>query len=668
MPIKEPGDSPRINKSEIWAVVFIGISIFLLVSIISFNPRDFPLVQYPPQTPPKNYAGNIGVYVSGTLIFLFGLGSYILIGILGAWGWNKFKEKAITRSNMAGFSILLLVSCTLLDFIKIRWDVLFQGPGGLIGHFLADLTSRYLGTPGGFIILGIFFLLSVLLTTDISLKSFAARKKSRAGAKEAVPVHTDGAAAARPAPPPEIPKKTEPKQPGTIPVIFGQPAKTKKPVQPKFEFMDDLYEPPPLNLLAEPEAGSDVPGEELQESARVLVETLNSFGVAAKVTQISRGPVITRFEVQPASGVKVSSITNLSNDLALSLAVPSVRLEAPIPGKSVVGIEVPNKVSDVVYLRSVIEHESYTQTKSPLIFCLGKSVEGTPMAADLEDMPHVLVAGATGSGKSVFVYSLILSLLYRNGPADLRFVMVDPKRVELSAFEGIPHLMLPVIKDTKEAGSAMKWVVKEMESRYDAFLEKGVHNIKEFNQSKPALPYLVVIIDELADLMIVAPLEIEDRLCRLAQMGRAVGIHLVLATQRPSVDIITGLIKANFPTRVSFAVSTSVDSRTILDVSGAEKLLGKGDMLFSQNGSAKPVRIQGVFASRQEVNKVVSYLKSKYGGAGSAIKGVLEEMPEEEEGGGESDQLFEEAVKTVIRHRQASTSLLTPLLPSACSP
>jgi len=661
--MKEDGEQVKIGSNEIWAVAIMGIAVFLLVSAITFNPANFPLAEYykgQSRTADRNYVGIVGTYASGTLILLFGLGTYILVGILGTLGWHKFKEKKIKRAHIIGFMILLVVSCTFLDNIRAMWYILFMGWGGITGGFLNDLVSAYLGKVGSFIVLGILLLVSILLVTEVSLKTImSGRKKAKFPVITAGNIAADQTKLLKPASQTATEKAGKSAlKPEEVPVIVGPVEKRKKPVHARFEFMDELYEPPPVNLLVEPKASIGVAEEALHESARILEETLNNFGVIAKVTQISKGPVITRFELQPAPGVKVSSITNLSNDLALSLAVPSVRLEAPVPGKAVVGIEIPNKNPEIVLIRSVLEHETYGQAKSPLIFCLGKNVEGTPLVADLEDMPHLLVAGATGSGKSVFIYSLITSFLYRNGPADLRFVMIDPKMVELSAFEGIPHLILPVIKDSREAGSAMKWVVNEMETRYDSFLHKGVHSLKDYNQTKPRLPYLVVIIDELADLMIVAPLEVEDRLCRLAQMGRAVGIHLVLATQRPSVDIITGLIKANFPSRISFAVSSLVDSRTILDISGAEKLLGKGDMLFSQTGSVKPQRIQGVYVSRQEVNKIVGYLKDKYGTPELTVREVFEEAKEEMAEDDDDDLLFNEAIKVVIRHKQASTSLL----------
>ncbi|OIN98599.1 hypothetical protein AUJ66_00740 [Candidatus Desantisbacteria bacterium CG1_02_38_46] len=628
------GDTSKGKWREIWTIIFFAISFFLLVSLISFDIRDCPWMYYPPQVPLKNWTGAFGAYTSGGLIYLFGLGSYILVAIFGTLGWNIFKEKKITRSNATGIVLLLLVSCAFMDILPFNLlDKLGNYNGGLFGHFFTYFLDRYFGKLGSYIIIGTLFVLSLLLSTEFSFTNLKREKKKE-----------------------EMKGILDEKEifPRVGPVIIGAKER-KKPVQPHFDFINELYEPPPLDLLTEPVGPEEVPKEQLLEDARILEETLSNFGVSVKITQISRGPVITRFEIQPAAGVRVSSIMNLSNDLALGLAVPSVRIEIPVPGKAVMGIEVPNKTPNIVYLREMLESEPFRQSKKPLTFSLGKDIGGNPIVSDLEGMPHLLIAGATGSGKSAFIHSLILSFLFRNGPSDINFILIDPKMVELIVFEGIPHLVLPVMKEAKKSGFAMKWLIKEMEDRYQSFLGKGVHTIRDYNQTTPKLPYLVVIIDELADLMLLSPLEIEDKLCRLAQMGRAVGIHLVLATQRPSVDIITGLIKANFPSRISFAVSTQVDSRTILDFAGAEKLLGKGDMLFSQIGALKPVRLQGAFAFHQEVKKVVAYLKDKYGSSeyDNEILEIEKEVPIEGE-----DELFKEAVQLVIRHRQASTSLL----------
>ena len=628
---------------EILTTTLFAISFFLLVSLISFDVRDCPWMYYPTQVPIRNWTGIFGAYAGGTLIYLFGLGSYILVAILGTWGWSVFKERKIARANAIGMVLLLLVSCAFMDVLPFNLlDKLGIYNGGLFGRFFTDRLEQYFGKFGGYIILTTLFIFSLLLNTEIFLGDIKKeRRKERIN--EVLPITQEGMREAR--------SDIGPAEP----IIVGTRG-TRKPVQPHFDFINELYEPPPLDLLTEPLGSKDIPKEKLLEDARTLEETLSNFGVFVKVTQISRGPVITRFEIQPAAGVRVSSIMNLSNDLALGLAVPSVRIEAPVPGKAVMGIEIPNKDPDIVCLREMFESEPYRQSKKLLTFCLGKDIGGTPIVSDLEGMPHLLIAGATGSGKSVFIHSLILSFIYRNGPSDINFVLIDPKMVELVAFEGIPHLSLPVMKEAKGSGFAMKWLIKEMEDRYQSFLEKGVHTIKDYNQTTPKFPYLVVIIDEMADLMLVSPLEIEDKLCRLAQMGRAVGIHLVLATQRPSVDIITGLIKANFPSRVSFAVSTQVDSRTILDFAGAEKLVGKGDMLFSQIGALKPVRLQSPFISHQEVKKVVSYLRDKYGSPEYEYSD--ETLEAEEESAEGEDELFKEAVKVIITHRQASTSLL----------
>ncbi len=378
----------------------------------------------------------------------------------------------------------------------------------------------------------------------------------------------------------------------------------KKPIN-KFVF-------PPLELLNNQVSNKSVGDKkELISSAKVLEETLDSFGVEAKVVQVSRGPVITRYELQPNPGVKVSKIVNLSDDIALNLAASAVRIEAPIPGKAAVGIEIPNKDASPVFLREVLESKEFINSKSPLSFALGKDVAGNSIIADLSKMPHLLIAGATGSGKSVCVNSLIASILYKASPEDVRLVMIDPKVVELSTYNGIPHLLIPVVTDSRKAAGALGWAVQEMTNRYKLFADNNVRNIESYNDlmekttPENKLPKIIIIIDELADLMMVAPNDVEDCICRLAQMARAAGMHLVVATQRPSVDVITGVIKANIPSRISFAVSSQVDSRTILDMAGAEKLLGKGDMLYYPIGESKPIRVQGSFVSEEEEEKVL---------------------------------------------------------------
>lgn len=403
--------------------------------------------------------------------------------------------------------------------------------------------------------------------------------------------------------------------------------------------------------------------KDLADNVKVLEDTLGSFGVKIKVTQVTQGPAITRYEAQPAPGVKVSKITNLADDIALSLASADVRIEAPIPGKSVVGIEVPNKEISMVHFREVLETQEYQGTTSKLALCLGKDITGTPVIADLTKMPHLLIAGATGSGKSVCINTLIHSILFNARPDEVKFLLVDPKMVELANYNGIPHLIAPVVTDSRKAAGALKWIVTEMETRYELFAAAGVRDIVRYNflrsqdntDEHPPLPYVVVIIDELADLMMVAPGEVEDAICRLAQMARAAGIHLIVATQRPSVDVITGLIKANIPSRIAFAVSSQTDSRTILDMNGAEKLLGRGDMLYYPMGSSKPLRVQGCYLGDKEVENVVSFLQNQAKPEYQDIPNLdISDVKKEEM----EDELFYQAAQIFIEGGTASVSLL----------
>lgn len=404
--------------------------------------------------------------------------------------------------------------------------------------------------------------------------------------------------------------------------------------------------------------------KDLADNVKILEDTLESFGVKIKVTHVTQGPAITRYEAQPAPGVKVSKITNLADDIALSLAATDVRIEAPVPGKSVVGIEVPNKEIATVHFREVLETPEFQNSLSKLTVVLGKDITGSPIVADLTKMPHLLIAGATGSGKSVCVNTLINSILYKARPDEVKFLLVDPKMVELTNYNGIPHLIAPVVTDPKKAAGALKWIVTEMETRYELFAAAGVRDVVRYNylrtQEKkddaPPLPYVVVIIDELADLMMVAPGDVEDSICRLAQMARAAGIHLLIATQRPSVDVITGLIKANVPSRIAFAVSSQIDSRTILDMNGAEKLLGRGDMLYYPMGASKPIRVQGCFLADKEVENVVRFLQNQ-------AKPEYQEIPNIELGADKpaedtGDELFHQAALLFIEAGNASVSLL----------
>ena len=436
---------------------------------------------------------------------------------------------------------------------------------------------------------------------------------------------------------------------------------------------DEHYEYPPIELLSKGNKKALKGGAKaLTDVATKLQKTLYSFGVQAKVENVSVGPAITRYELKPAEGVRVSKIANLADDIALNLAAETIRIEAPIPGKQAVGIEVPNTEKETVHFRDIVESDEFQDHKSKLSVALGKDVAGNMAIADIAKMPHALIAGATGSGKSVCINTIITSIIYKAKPSEVKFVMVDPKVVELSVYNGIPHLLIPVVTDPKKAAGALAWAVQEMDNRYNVFAQKGVRDLKGYNalvekeEGTGKLPQIVIIIDELADLMMVAAKEVEDSICRLAQKARAAGMHLIIATQRPSVDVITGIIKANIPSRIAFAVSSQVDSRTILDQIGAEKLLGKGDMLFYPSGSPKPSRVQGAFVSDEEVEKIVSFVKSN--GEATYSEDILEsiensnktdkELAEEVDGDDDTDPFLMEAIEVVVETGQASTSFI----------
>ena len=434
---------------------------------------------------------------------------------------------------------------------------------------------------------------------------------------------------------------------------------------------DEHYEYPPVNLLTKGDKKTTKAGAKaLTDTATKLQKTLYSFGVSAKVENVSVGPAITRYELRPAEGVRVSKIANLADDIALNLAAETIRIEAPIPGKQAVGIEVPNKEKEMVHLREVIESPEFENNKSKLSVALGKDVAGQNIIADIAKMPHVLIAGSTGSGKSVCINTIITSFIYNAKPSEVKLVMVDPKVVELSVYNGIPHLLIPVVTDPKKAAGALAWAVQEMDNRYKLFAEKGVRDLKGYNKALEKeeldgkLPQIVIIVDELADLMMVAAKDVEDSICRLAQKARAAGMHLVIATQRPSVDVITGLIKANVPSRIAFAVSSQVDSRTILDQVGAEKLLGKGDMLYFPSGASKPTRVQGCFVDDSEVEKIVDFVKAN--GEAKYSEDIIESIENNnksdkeiaEDKDDDSDEFLPEAIETVIEIGTASASLI----------
>lgn len=432
-----------------------------------------------------------------------------------------------------------------------------------------------------------------------------------------------------------------------------------KLVVPPKETSEVEYQKPSLELLSSLSSERKIDKKNIKESITIVEETFSNFGIGVKVNQVSCGPSVTRYEVSPAPGVKISRIISLTDDLQLNLAAPGIRIEAPIPGKSAIGIEVPNGKILSVGLRSLISAPSFAKMNTPLAFALGEDITGNAVVARLNDMPHLLIAGSTGSGKSVCLNSIIMSFLYNSIPSELKMVFIDPKMVELTVYNGIPHLLTPVVTDPRKASVVLRWMVSEMEKRYKLFAEQGVRDIQRYNQlSQEALPYIIIIIDELADLMMVAPVEVEDSICRLAQMARAAGMHLIVATQRPSVDVVTGIIKANIPSRIAFAVSSQADSRTILDAAGAEKLLGKGDMLFFPVGAVKPYRIQGAFVSDNDIEATVNFIKEQYAGQEEPEPPEELEISLMEAENDCGDELFWDAVNVFVDSEKASVSLL----------
>ena len=428
------------------------------------------------------------------------------------------------------------------------------------------------------------------------------------------------------------------------------------------------YKKPPISLLEKPSGSGKTNTNLLAAKAQKLEETLKNFHVDARVVQVTQGPTVTRYEIQPSVGVKVSSIVRLADDIALNLEAKSIRIEAPIPGKAAVGIEVENDSVTMVRLREIIDSDAFKKSKSKITFAVGKDISGNAIVADLKSMPHLLIAGSTGSGKSVCINSIITSFIYKANPDEVKLILIDPKVVELGNYNGIPHLMIPVVTDPTKAAAALNWAVAEMTDRYKKFAEEGVRDLESYNEFVRAnaepdkvMPQVVIIIDELADLMMAAPSQIEESICRLAQMARAAGMHLIVATQRPSVDVITGVIKANIPSRIAFAVSSQVDSRTILDMQGAEKLVGKGDMLFNPMGMGKPIRVQGTFVSDGEVHKVIAFVKEQVAqGQPAYNEDVLTRIEHSnvQDSAEDTDDLLPDAIELVVRSGQASVSML----------
>ena len=652
-----------------------GLSSFALAVLVTISLADLG-------------AGALGRFFARIFRLGLGWGAYfiplclILLGIL-----LMQRERKISSSRFTGTLLLVLVLLTLfhLQYPKTEvWSYAWAGEGGgLIGALFALIFLTLFGLLGSYIVLVTLGLIASLLITDLSLVNLSRGIINRVKEGGRV-IHR---CCANPLAQGEEIKQEGAEEERFVPVLVGREEKPEPirelekipeeevkeegtkaappPVEPIRSVLS--YQLPPVHILRRNKGQRDTRWQKhVTENIKLLEDTLAQFNVKARVIEVSRGPAITRYELQLAPGTKVSRILSLADDISLHLAAPDVRIEAPIPGKAAVGIEVPNKEITPVYLREVVESPVFKESTSPLTFALGKDIAGEVVIADLGKMPHLLIAGATGSGKSVCLNALLASLLFRVKPDEVKFILIDPKRVELSVYNDLPHLLAPVVVDPQRAAATLCWLVQEMENRYNLFAQRGVRNIGRYNRSlDPSeekelfLPYIVVIIDELADLMFVAPSEVEDAICRLAQMARAAGIHLVIATQRPSVDVITGLIKANIPSRISFAVSSQTDSRTILDMGGAEKLLGKGDMLFLPVGSIKPYRLQGAFITDKEVEKLVYFWRQQ--AEPEYREEVLEaELATQEKGnpGEEEDELFPQALELVVEQQQASASML----------
>ena len=676
---------------EIWGLVSFASGLLIFASLVSYGPEDPSFNSVSTSTNVNNLAGLFGSHLSDILFTLVGGAAYLVPFVLFLVGWKKFKIKEENASNttrIIGFCLLFLSLPTFLHLHLDRISLSIKGgipAGGLIGDVIASMLTGCCATFGAHVITFTLVVISAVIAIGFSpadvtsslwvrLKQWIQVLKnsvSRKG-KEKKSVRKRGSASGNEAPEYEAPLPEEPELDlfRTEPIIQQSSRNNRITVNDKvlqqehFEFSDTVsdgtYKLPPLSILSDPPPSDNkINKEELLMNSNVLEKKLLDFGIDGQVVEVHPGPVITMYEFEPAPGVKLSRIVNLSDDLALALKSGSVRIVAPLHGKSTLGIEVPNQLREDVFLKEIIASEQFRALKSRLPLALGKDISGNPIVTDMTKMPHLLVAGATGSGKSVALNSMISSLLFSATPSELKIVMIDPKVLELSIYEGIPHLITPVITQPKEASWILQRLVEEMQRRYRVLAEKGVRNIDGYNKlpdKEETLPYIVVIVDELADLMMTAQREVEDSIARLAQMARAAGIHLILATQRPSVDVITGVIKANFPARISFKVSSRVDSRTILDSIGAEDLLDKGDMLFLQPGTSKLMRVHGAYIFEAEVKKIVDYAKAQ---ASPEYSYRPEESSSDESSvDAAHDEFYQQALDIVLLSGQASISLI----------
>lgn len=671
---------------EIGALCLLAGALLLLLSLASYHSGDPTiLTSSSDRAPVNNLVGIVGANIAACLLVAVGVGAYWLPVFLAVAAFSLLRQRLRPHPALLPVAALLLVVGTsgLAAFYRPvlqLWGQTLPGSGGMLGLLLKSFLQYYLKPVGAHLLLWLLVIVALLLATPISITRVG---NALAGWLRQMGQGLRSSLRRRNQRQKRVQKRER------SPSIVKSEAETTKPQPPEpqqeqFQFMNVAgeFRLPDLSLLDRAEETGASPDQgSLLMNSRILEKKLADFGVEGKVTEVGPGPVITIYEFEPAPGVKISKIVGLADDLAMALKAPSIRVVAPIPGKGTLGIEIPNTSRQPVTVRDVVSSQEFSQTKGKLIMALGKDIMGTPVVANLSRMPHLLIAGATGTGKSVCLNAIIISLLYRATPDEVRLLLIDPKRIELSSYEGIPHLLHPVVTDAKKASIALKWAVAEMERRYELLTLKGVRSIDRYNQmvtkarrhrpktgsqdqgepedtDDETLPYLVLIIDELADLMMVASREVEESITRLAQMARASGIHLILATQRPSVDVLTGIIKANIPARISFQVSSRTDSRTILDANGAETLLGAGDMLMLPPGTAKLQRIHGAFVSESEIKRITDFLRKQRKPSYDDTILEYQEFEGEDELNDETDEKYEDAVRLVLETRQASISML----------
>ncbi len=691
----------RYITLEIPGLTCLFLAVITFLSLISYSADDPSFSSFSTAKPEhiSNYIGLFGAYFSALIIDLVGPAGFWLVFALLLLFWRLIRGRPFNHTwlMVAGVFLLLIATSAGLSLWEPEGITFFglNATGGLAGDILTDILVYILNRIGAALFIGALGLIGVLLATGLSLIRMARTvirwvKDGSAWMKADREKRRERAERSK-----RLEKALTKQQGRTRPKIKEKPKKAKpEPPAPKQEVFDWMlrdgpYELPGLDLLDQIEKEQGGMSEEsLIASSRLLEKKLSDFGVEGKVVAVTSGPVITMFEYEPSPGIKISRVANLADDLAMSMRAVSIRILAPLPGKAVIGIEIPNPKREYVVLREVIASPAFTESKSLLSLVMGVDIVGQPEVTDLRKMPHLLIAGATGTGKSVSLNAMITSILYKARPEEVRFLMIDPKRIELAPYNDLPHLIYPVINTAKQANQALKWAVAEMEARYMLLAEKGVRNIETYNrkikrelaqkpkpdlvppsdpettesEEQPAppepLPYLVIIIDELADLMMISAREVEESITRLAQMARAAGIHLILATQRPSVDVLTGIIKANFSTRVSFQVSSRTDSRTILDMNGAEKLLGDGDLLFLPPGTAKLNRIHGAFVSEDEIKRITNFIKAQKDPDYLNDLSVASKESENADDEGEYDEKYDEAVELVTRTGRASISLI----------